>query len=298
MLPDFSYLVRQNKEIVVFWGSQLGTAERFAHRLAKECRSRLGVSSIAVDIFDYDPESISTIPNSKLAVFIISTYGDGDPSDNASNFLGWLEGNKAITLPNLRYAAFGLGNSKYKHYNKAVDVLTASLDQLHATQVFNTGKADDSNGGTEDDFTKWKRELFSAFTSDLGYTEVPNNYDPTFKIVQDDSLTAADLVVGEPTMPRAGGRADLPTSAIYPLPITRITELYISMERSCIHVEVDLSSHNKLKYTTGDHLAIWHPTRHLKSTVFSPCLVGRTRNTFPCSLPVLIRQFQIIILRP
>jgi NADPH-ferrihemoprotein reductase len=308
MLPTSSYLVRQNKEIVVFWGSQSGTAERFAHRLAKECKSRFGANAIAVDIFDYDPESISNIHNSKLAIFIISTYGDGDPSDNASQFLGWLGGNKTITLPNLRYAAFGLGNSKYRHYNEAVDVLTASLDQLHATRVFNTGKADDSNGGTEDDFTKWKRELFSTFTSNLGYTEVPNYYVPMFKIVEDDSLTAADLVAGEPTMPRAAGRAGLPTSTIYPIPITRMTKLYSSMERSCIHVEVDLSGHNELKYTTGDHLAIWpsNPTSEVDSLLSVlgrqkqkdvPLLItsldpsGPNNNPLPVTLEVLFRYY-------
>ena len=115
-------------------------------------------------------------------------------------------------------------------------------------------------------------------------TELPNKYDPTFKIVQDDSLTVADLVVREPTMPRAGRRADLPTSAIYPLPIARITKLYTSMERSCLHMEVNLSDHNKLKYTTVDHLAIWpsNPTSEVDSLL---SILGRQDQKY---VPLLV----------
>jgi NADPH-ferrihemoprotein reductase len=251
---------------VVFWGSQSGTAEGFAIRLAKDCKSRFGVDTIAADISNYDPESISKIPKSKLAIFIVSTYGDGDPSDNTSQFLAWLGENKMISFPNLRYTAFGLGNSKYKYYNKVVDVLTTSLNELHATPVFDIGKADDSNGATEDNFTQWKQDLFSAFKRDLGYREVSSHYEPNFKVVEDESLAPIDLLIGDPLQPRGGKNKGMPSSLIQPLSISKIKKLYSSPERGCLHVEVDLTNHPELKYTTGDHLAIWpsNPTSEIE----------------------------------
>lgn len=41
---------------------------------------------MTADLSDYDPATISDIPNSKLAIFIVSTYGEGDPSDNTAKF--------------------------------------------------------------------------------------------------------------------------------------------------------------------------------------------------------------------
>ena len=77
---------QQNKDVLIFFGSQSGTAEGLAHRLVRDCHRRFGLSAIAADLQEYDPDSIAAIPQSKLAIFIISTYGEGDPSDNATQF--------------------------------------------------------------------------------------------------------------------------------------------------------------------------------------------------------------------
>jgi NADPH-ferrihemoprotein reductase len=100
-------ILHQKKDIVIFWGSQSGTAEGLANRLVRDCRSRFGLDALAADLSDYDPDSISNIPETKLAIFIISTYGEGDPSDNATHFLSWIESNKTVQFSRLRYAAFG-----------------------------------------------------------------------------------------------------------------------------------------------------------------------------------------------
>ena len=130
LLPQLT--LEQKKSIVIFWGSQSGTAEGLANRLVRDCRSRFGLDALAADLSDYDPESIANIPEAKFAIFIISTYGEGDPSDNANHFMSWLDSNKTVQFSNLRYAAFGLGNKKYKFYNRVVDVVAKELDQLGA----------------------------------------------------------------------------------------------------------------------------------------------------------------------
>src|ERR1700722_15656754 len=172
----------QKKDLVIFWGSQSGTAEGFANRLVRDCRSRFGLDALSADLSDYDPQSISNTPSTKLAIFIISTYGEGDPSDNATQFLSWLDTNKTVQVPKLSYAAFGLGNKKYKFYNKVVDVVVEALDRSGAISLLPVGKADDSNGTTEEDFTEWKQSLFSLFRGTLGFVERPAQYEPTLKV--------------------------------------------------------------------------------------------------------------------
>lgn len=248
----------QNKDVVIFWGSQSGTAEGFANRLVRDFRSRFGIDALAADLADYDPESIANIPEAKLALFIVSTYGEGDPSDNSTQFLSWLRSNKTAQFPSLRYAAFGLGNSKYKFYNKVIDVVTESLDNCQAKPLLPVGRADDANGTTEEDFAEWKQLLFSLFRDQLGFEERPQQYESTLRVVEDPSLDSIDLHVGEPVGPKASGKAAaMVTSPIHPLTVKVAKKLMSSTDRNCLYIELDTSEFSELKYKTGDHLAIW-----------------------------------------
>jgi NADPH-ferrihemoprotein reductase len=71
-----------NKKIVIFWGSQSGTSEAFAHRIARELHSRYGQETLATDPSEFGPTTISLLGKSRLAIFLISTYGEREPSDN------------------------------------------------------------------------------------------------------------------------------------------------------------------------------------------------------------------------
>lgn len=62
-----------------YFGSQTGTAETFAKELAIEGRER-GYNTRAIDMRHMDPAS--DLPGTN-AIFLVATYGDGDPTDNA-----------------------------------------------------------------------------------------------------------------------------------------------------------------------------------------------------------------------
>lgn len=129
------------------WGSQFGTAEGFANRLARELHQRLGLDALSADLSDFDSKTITLLPRSKIAIFILSTYGERDPSDNAGPFWDWLTKlTDSGALPSLRYAAFGLGNTQYRHYNRIVDVVDRALQKA---------------GAAEEDFLAWKDDLFT-----------------------------------------------------------------------------------------------------------------------------------------
>lgn len=42
-------LCHQSKKIVIFYGSQTGTAEDYATKIAKEAKARYGLSSLVLD---------------------------------------------------------------------------------------------------------------------------------------------------------------------------------------------------------------------------------------------------------
>ncbi|CAG9953068.1 unnamed protein product [Clonostachys rosea f. rosea IK726] len=252
-------LEESNKNVVIFWGSQSGTAETFAGRLAKECHLKFGLQTLCADLCDYDPETIALIPNNKLAIFIISTYGEGDPSDNTLGLWEWLHKDAAgIKLPHLRYMAFGLGNTSYRYYNRVVDVVTEALDKAGAQRLMPVGRANDANGGTEEDFLSWKDDLYEHFINQLGFKEQDIPYTPGIRLVEDESLDVIDLNLGEPLDNRHGpARIVKQYSAIKPLPVETSYELYNSPSRNCLHIELDISNIPELRYGTGDHLAVY-----------------------------------------
>ncbi|EXA32112.1 hypothetical protein FOVG_16594 [Fusarium oxysporum f. sp. pisi HDV247] len=142
--------------------------------------NRFGLSVLVADLSDFDAKTISEIPTSKMAIFMLSTFGEGDPSDNTAGLWTWIRDLSSDQLKDLRYFAFGLGNSTYKHYNGVVNVVTESFDRAGANRLMTVGRADDSNGGTVEDFLAWQDSLFAYFKSDPGFQEREVAYTPVF----------------------------------------------------------------------------------------------------------------------
>ncbi|KAL4819013.1 hypothetical protein BDW67DRAFT_173895 [Aspergillus spinulosporus] len=247
-------LEETNSPIVVFWGSQSGTAESFAHRLAREITLRFGQNTLTADLSDYDPASIAEIPSSKLAIFILSTYGDGDPADNTVEFWDWLNSNdrnaekKMKQFAGLRYFAFGLGNSNYKFYNRVIDRVVEVLDEHGANALLPVSRANDATGSTQEDFIAWKERLFEFFRVSLGFTQSELVYQPTISIRTDDTIKPSALHRGEPQH----------SSKPVAIPIMGIRQLFEpTSDRHCLHIDLDISSTPDVVYKTGDHLAVW-----------------------------------------
>ncbi|POR35598.1 NADPH--cytochrome P450 reductase [Tolypocladium paradoxum] len=242
------------KQVVVFWGSQSGTAESFAKRLARELSQRFQLPAMSADLSDFDPETIGLIPGSKFAVFVLATYGEGDPSDNANQFWEWAATAQPSALASLRYAAFGLGNKNYQHYNRVVDVVDAALQGSGAQRLVPVGRADDANGGTEEDFCRWKDAFFGFLVSGLDMNEYEPKYEPMLSAVFDTSLEPIDLHNGDPVQPPGKPSSE---SLVKPVAIKHARELFADTRRSCLHLAIDITEHPEMRYKTGDHLGIW-----------------------------------------
>ncbi|KAL6239205.1 hypothetical protein BDW75DRAFT_251218 [Aspergillus navahoensis] len=247
-------LEETNSPIVVFWGSQSGTAESFAHRLAREITLRFGQNTLTADLSDYDPASIAEIPSSKLAIFILSTYGEGDPADNTVEFWDWLNSNdrnaekKQKQFSRLRYFAFGLGNSNYKSYNRVIDRVVEVLDEHGANALLPVSRANDATGSTQEDFISWKETLFAFFRESLGFTQSELVYQPTISIKTDNTIEPSALHRGEPR------HSPNPVA----IPISGIRQLFKpTSDRHCLHIDLDISTTPDVVYKTGDHLAVW-----------------------------------------
>nr|AAF89958.1 NADPH-dependent cytochrome P450 oxidoreductase [Cunninghamella elegans] len=261
---------QQGRKVIFFYGSQTGTAEDFASRLAKQCSQKYGVSCMTADIEMYDLSYLDTLSEDSLVCFVMATYGEGEPTDNAVDFWEqfitdespvFSEGGE--TLENLRYLMFGLGNKTYEHYNAVARILDKKLTGLGAKRIGERGEGDD-DGSLEEDFLAWQESMWPTFCDALGVDENNAQQGPRQASYSVDELKEEykndDVYFGElGTKSKDSSRVVYDAKRPYNAPITT-RELFNSSERHCLHVDIDISGTN-LSYQTGDHVAMW-PTNN------------------------------------
>src|SRR5207248_738917 len=91
---------KDTTQLVILFGSQTGTAEGLAKRIASESEQR-GFAPRVLALNDYEQANLTA---GGQAIIVSSTWGDGDPPDNASNFWSWLKSESAPRLEKLRFA--------------------------------------------------------------------------------------------------------------------------------------------------------------------------------------------------
>nr|CAG4641507.1 EOG090X027R [Eurycercus lamellatus] len=245
------------RNIVVFYGSQTGTAEEFAGRLAKEA-ARYGMKALVADPEECEMEELAKlheIPNS-LAVFCMATYGEGDPTDNAQAFYEWLKAGDC-ELSGVNFAVFGLGNKTYEHFNSMGKYVDQRLEELGAIRVVEAGVGDD-DGNMEEDFLTWKDKFWPSvldhFGLEMNLQEISMRQ---YKLVVPD-VTPEKLFTGEIARLRAYQTQRPPFDAKNPFlsKVLAWKELHKGGGRSCMHIELDISN-SKLRYDAGDHVAVY-----------------------------------------
>ena len=146
--------------MTILFGSQTGTAEGFATTLMREARAR-GYAARTVDLDGLSQGELSRVDG--LCIFLLATYGEGEPTDNAIAFYRWANNDDRSpdSLAAIQYAAFGLGNTQYKHYNYMGKWVDEKCAALGATRVYELGLGDDDDD-LEGDFERWREGLGEA----------------------------------------------------------------------------------------------------------------------------------------
>ena len=151
-------------KLYIFFGSQTGTAEEVAYDLAREATRRL----YPLEIWDLNEFPLEDLIAIKLAIFIVSTTGQGEPPDSMKKFWRALM-NKHLPVSlfaELNFTVFGLGDSTYDNYNVIARKLFIRLKQLGGTAFHNKGLGDDMHDfGYEAEYHPWCNILWER----LGY---------------------------------------------------------------------------------------------------------------------------------
>jgi NADPH-ferrihemoprotein reductase len=131
-----------------------------------------GFEACVKDMENFTPEDVMA---GGLMVFLLATFGEGDPTDNAITFWRWLkDDNKELSstaLQRLKFSVFGLGSTEYEHFNKMGKNADRRMAELGGTRVLPLGLGN-ANENIEEDFEKWHEDLWPALSAAVGASTV------------------------------------------------------------------------------------------------------------------------------
>lgn len=138
----------------ILFGSQTGNAENLAKRIAKEAGKR-GFAPTLHDLARYPTAQLAS---EERLLIVTSTYGDGEPPDNAKAFWSFLNSPSAPKLAQTRFSVCALGDTNYPKFcafGKDVDLRMESLggQRVHARA--------DCDVEFEEPFAKWLNEALT-----------------------------------------------------------------------------------------------------------------------------------------
>lgn len=244
--------------LLVLYGSNLGTAERVAQRIAADGRSHgFAASASALD------EYTGLLPKEGVVVVVSASY-NGLPPDNAVRFCEWIQKDDLGTdsFQGVRYAVFGCGDHNWTATFQAIPKLIDERLATHgATRICPRGEgdvADDFDG----QFRSWYAEFWRAVAKTLGLAPVTMTKRPK-------PAVRIESVVADVDLPTPSAYDDVPLVVMVNQELQSRDPVNPS-DRSTRHIELALPA--GVTYQTGDHLGILPRNR--------PAIVERVLNRF------------------
>jgi cytochrome P450/NADPH-cytochrome P450 reductase len=231
-----------NTPLLVLYGSNLGTAEELAIRVADLAE----VNGFATKLAPLD-DFVGKLPEQGGVLIFCASY-NGAPPDNATQFVKWLgSGLPKDAFAKVRYAVFGCGNSDWAAtYQSIPRMIDEQLSAHGARSVYARGEGD-ARSDLDGQFESWFAKLAPLATKEFGL-------ESNFSRSADDE----PLYKIEPVAPSAVN-AIVALGGVAPMKVLVNSELQNktganASDRSTRHIEVQLPT--DIGYRVGDHLSV------------------------------------------
>lgn len=146
---------------MIYFGSQTGTAEKFATQLQEEADMLL----LKPNLVDFNDFSEEDFPKHKFVIVIIATHYEGDPCDNTKKFFKWIKAHvkkQTKTFEGMKFCVFGLGDTSYELFNEMGKNMDEWFEKLGGERLKEMKAANAETFTTEEDFNNWKSDLWQT----------------------------------------------------------------------------------------------------------------------------------------
>ncbi|KAF3767140.1 hypothetical protein M406DRAFT_39325 [Cryphonectria parasitica EP155] len=235
--PGQKATANKGKPMSVFYGSNAGTCESLASRLATDA-TKHGFNVATIDSLDVAHQNL---PTDQPVVIITASY-EGEPPDNAALFCNWIQGLKGKELENVSFAVFGCGHHDWAAtFHKIPKMVDVTLEKLGAARLAPLGVADAAESDLFSRFEAWEDEIL--------WPSLKEKYG----VAAADSQNGESLQSGvsvEISTPRSSTlRQDVKEAVV--LSTSDLTSPEAPTKK---HMEIQLPSDRS--YSAGDYLAV------------------------------------------
>ena len=136
--------------VTILVGSQTGNAESCAKRMAKDLNGGRFKTEV-VDMGQYDPGRLA---EEKNLLIITSTYGDGEPPDNAADLYEFILGDQAPAMKGVQFSVLALGDTEYPDFCKCGIDFDNRLESLGAERFY---QRVDCDVDYDEAFASWRK---------------------------------------------------------------------------------------------------------------------------------------------
>ena len=153
---------RHETPLRVLYGSNSGTCEALARRMASDGDARGYATSVAT--LNHD---VAALPTTGILALICASY-NGEPPDNAQRFVHWVENLPTMALADTHFVLFGCGDRNWAStYQQVPRRLYKALLAAGAQALMPIGEAD-ASGDFFGDFDKWYDAYWQSLADQLG----------------------------------------------------------------------------------------------------------------------------------
>ncbi|PHH71971.1 hypothetical protein CDD82_6234 [Ophiocordyceps australis] len=220
------------KPLAIFYGSNSGTCEALAQRVAADA-ARHGFQATTVAPLD---DANQKMPKDRPVVIVTASY-EGQPPSNAALFVAWIESLKGQEMQGVSYAVFGCGHHDWvETFQRIPKLVDSTLEKLGGERIVSIGAADAAAGDMFEDFETWEdKMLWPALQAKYGAEDN-----------QDNVGSGISVEVSTPRKNRL--RQDVEEGMVV------ATELLTKNGPEKRHIEIRLPT--GMTYKAGDYLAV------------------------------------------
>lgn len=218
----------------VLYGSNTGTSEAFAQRIASDAsgqgfRARIGTLDSAA----------GHLPTDGPVVIVTASF-EGQPADNAVQFVEWIKTLQGDALSQVTFAVFGSGNRDWAlTYQRIPTLCDETLAARGAKRLTTRGEGDAGSSEFFDVFDKWGTSLWKSLQQAYG-TKTTEGAVEGLEIQTVETGTTRSTILRQP---------DATLGSVVENRV--LTGQGVPAKR---HIEFDLPE--GLTFRTGDYLAI------------------------------------------
>jgi cytochrome P450 / NADPH-cytochrome P450 reductase len=235
--------IARKTALLVLYGSNTGTAEELANRIATDGKNKGFTASIgALD------DHIDKLPKEGVVLIVTSTY-NGTPPDNARAFCQWLQGDLAKdALKGVKYTVFGCGNHEWASTYQAIPTsIDKALEQHGATRIYPRGTGDVASD-FDGEFLSWYQGLWKmaekALALKAGMLKPVTNQGPLYEV---------EIVRRPRPFPFVNSFGAQPMTILENRELAQMQDGK-EPERSTRHIQISLPTNTH--YRTADHLGV------------------------------------------